>query len=333
MRVLAIDWSGKNKREEEFLWLAEVCDGQLVSLQNGFTREQLIEKVVASAEKDPDTVVGLDFAFSFPRWWCLQRGWCDVQEVWAAMAADGDELLEACELPLWGRPGKPNPHPPDRRFRRTEREDGGGMAKSVFQIGGAGAVGTGSIRGMPHLITLARHGFGIWPFDGAPRPLVIEIYPRALTGPVKKNKWTARREFLDKHFPEQSAPMRERAAGSEDSFDAAVSALVIAAQPGQLAALEQLADPYFAIEVAGSKPAAPICEVPAIGLFCLAALATGRLGISICRRSRPAAARSGGATRAPDRLALRHGALHPYPKRLVGGPVFRIDHVSPSRAQ
>ena len=39
-----------------------------------------------------------------------------------------------------------------------------------FQIGGAGAVGTGSIRGMPHLLTLARNGFGIWPFsEGWPR--------------------------------------------------------------------------------------------------------------------------------------------------------------------
>jgi hypothetical protein len=164
------------------------------------------------------------------------------------MAARGDDLLDACEAPLWGRPGKPNPHPPDRRFRRTEREDGERGAKSVFQIGGAGAVGSGSIRGMPHLSTLARGGFAVWPFDEVRLPLVIEIYPRALTGAIKKNRWLDRREFVEKRFPEQPAPMRERAAGSEDSFDAAASALVMAANDCQLTALEQLADPFYAIE-------------------------------------------------------------------------------------
>ena len=56
----------------------------------------------------------------------------------------------------------------------------------MFQIGGAGAVGTGSIRGMPHLLTLADSGFTIWPFVSGGLPTVVEIYPRALTGPVNK---------------------------------------------------------------------------------------------------------------------------------------------------
>jgi hypothetical protein len=255
MRVLAIDWSGKREGEKESLWLAEVRDGQLASLHNGYTRAELIDNVVATTETEPDTIVGLDFAFSFPRWWCIQQEWSDVHEVWAAMKTDGNDLLQACEPPLWGRLGKTNPHPPDRRFRRTEREDGAGGAKSVFQIGGAGAVGTGSLRGMPHLITLARHGFGIWPFDEVRWPLVIEIYPRALTGPIKKNRWLDRHEFLDRHFPEQPAPMRERAAGSEDSFDAAVSALVMSAHQEQFAGLERPSDPYYAIEGKIWRPA------------------------------------------------------------------------------
>ncbi len=78
--------------------------------------------------------------------------------------------------------------------------------------------------------------------------MVVEIYPRALTGPVNKSRWVDRREFLNGQFPGQSAAMRERAAGSEDSFDAAASALVMAAHEDQLAALEQLVDPYYAIE-------------------------------------------------------------------------------------
>ena len=57
--------------------------------------------------------------------------------------------------------------------------------------------------------------------------------------------------------PEQRAFMLERAAGSEDSFDAAVSALVMGAHQEQLAALERPSDPCYAIE--GRKtPASPV---------------------------------------------------------------------------
>jgi Protein of unknown function (DUF429) len=247
MRVLAVDWSGKLKRAEEFLWLAEVRDGELVSLQNGRSRGQLVEHVITIAEDDQQTVVGLDFAFSFPKWWCDVRGWRDPQDVWAAMSADGERLLDMCEAPFWGRPGKPNPHPLDRSYRRTERDDTK-SAKSVFQIGGAGAVGTGSVRGMVHLSTLAQHGFSIWPFAPIAWPRVVEIYPRALTGAVNKSSWSERHTFVRNHFPDQTATLLERAAGSEDAFDATVSALVMAKHKDQLAALTATEDPYLAIE-------------------------------------------------------------------------------------
>jgi len=35
MRIVAVDWSGKFKRAEEFLWLAEVRDGHLIDLRSG----------------------------------------------------------------------------------------------------------------------------------------------------------------------------------------------------------------------------------------------------------------------------------------------------------
>src|SRR3954451_15706694 len=119
------------------------------------------------------------------------------------MRARGEDLLAACEPPLWGRPGRPNPQSPDRSYRRTDRETGTGSAKSVFQVGGAGAVGTGSIRGMPHLLTLATEDFSIWPFDPPGPSRVVEIYPRALTGAVRKNSWSKRCEYLFSRFPKQ----------------------------------------------------------------------------------------------------------------------------------
>jgi hypothetical protein len=247
MRMIALDWSGKLKGEAEVIWLAEVRDGALVSLENGRGRTEVVQHIADLATTDPKIVVGLDFAFSFPRWWCESQGWRDAREVWAAMAEDGERLLAACEAPFWGRPGKQNPNELARRYRRTEIEDNK-MAKSVFQIGGAGAVGTGSIRGMPHLQVLAERGFSIWPFDPARLPLAIEIYPRALTGPVNKSRWTDRHALLQERFPSQPVAMLERAAGSEDAFDAAVSALVMAEHEDQISTLNATPDTAFAIE-------------------------------------------------------------------------------------
>lgn len=248
MRVLAVDWSGKLRRAEEFLWLAEVRGGELVDLRNGLTRKQLVDRLVDLAGEEHRTVVGLDFAFSFPRWWCEERGWNSGRQVWEAMGDEGESLLAACEDPFWGRPGRPNPHGTGRLYRRTDRDAGVGAAKSVFQIGGAGAVGTGSIRGMPHLLTLADHGFSIWPLEGDGWPRIIEIYPRALTGPVKKSNWGERHALLFERFPEQSSALLERAAGSEDAFDAAVSALVMGCHQAQLGELTKPSDPDYSIE-------------------------------------------------------------------------------------
>lgn len=247
MRVLAVDWSGKDKRAEESLWLAEIRDGQLVALENGRTREGVIDHLIELGRDAQRMVVGLDFAFAFPRWWSEEQGWRRGSEVWAAMAADGERLLAACAPPFWGRPGKPNPLGLERRFRRDETVDTP-TAKSVFQIGGSGAVGTGSIRGMALLPRLVEHGFSIWPFqvDGWPRAL--EIYPRALTGPVNKSRWRARHQYMQARFARQPVEMVERAAGSEDAFDAAVSALVMAEHSDELESLTAIDDGYAAIE-------------------------------------------------------------------------------------
>ena len=109
-------------------------------------------------------------------------------------------------------------------------------------------MGTGSIRGMPCLSVLAKHGFSIWPFDPVKLPLVVEIYPRALTGSVRKSRWAERHALLRHRFASQSPEMLERAAGSEDAFDAAVSALVMAEYQEQIRALTPTADATFMVE-------------------------------------------------------------------------------------
>ncbi len=128
--------------------------------------------------------------------------------------------------PFWGRPGKRRPVDGGDGLRATERDVAGiGVRpKSTFQIGGAGAVGTGSLRGMPILHRLRDEGFAIWPFTEAGEHTLVEIYPRLLTGAVTKSRERDRRGYLDR-FPGLAPSMRNAAASCEDAFDAAVSAL------------------------------------------------------------------------------------------------------------
>ena len=244
MQTIAIDWSGRDRGASETIWLARVRDGALVELENGRDRDEVVAAAIAAAEAEPRTAVGLDFAFAFPAWYAERRGWSTGRAIWEAMRVEAETLLAICEPPFWGRPGHraqtlgPGLRETDLRAPATP--------KSVFQIGGSGAVGTGSLRGMPHLLDLAEAGFAIWPFDDPALPVVVEIYPRLLTllaagGPVVKSRHRDRRAVMERCFPEQDPVLRERAAGSDDAFDAAVSALVMARHADHLAALARVA--------------------------------------------------------------------------------------------
>jgi hypothetical protein len=236
-RVIAVDWSGRAKGAAESIWLAHVTDGQLVELENGLDRSEVIAAVIERARKEERTIAGFDFAFSFPRWYCAQNGWTSGIEVWRAMKDKdrAEELLQHCEAPFWGRAGT-SAQTQGAGYRETDLAVTG-QAKSVFQIAGAGAVGTGSLRGMPHLVDLAEAGFSIWPFDPPGWPLAIEIYPRVFATHVVKSRHLERRRYLEQNFPDQNPVLRERAAGSEDAFDAAVSALAMAAHLDALSTL------------------------------------------------------------------------------------------------
>jgi hypothetical protein len=129
--------------------------------------------------------------------------------------------------------------------------------KSVFQIGGAGAVGTASLRGMPGLLRLRSAGFKIWPYD-APSlktaPLVVEIYTRLMTGAVTKSSEVARTAYLAKKRRENalyvgiSRGVLAKARGSEDAFDALVTAMVMVEHRGEFARLRRTEDEVFRME-------------------------------------------------------------------------------------
>jgi hypothetical protein len=249
--VIAVDWSGRKVGERRHLWSAEAHDGELLRLEAGRTREEVVDELVARAGDSPGAVVGFDFSFSLPAWFLRARGFTSARDLWDAATTDGESWLRDCEPPFWGRPGRGRPDVL-AHLRRTEAAVatvGGIRPKSSFQIGGAGSVGTGSVRGFPALARLQYAGYSIWPFDApAEAPVAVEIWPRTFTGPVVKSDAAARAAHLDAHLSGLARRWRDVAIGSEDAFDAAVSAVVMSRHEAELRALPALDDPVSRVE-------------------------------------------------------------------------------------
>jgi hypothetical protein len=247
-RILAVDWSGARTGEHRVIWLAEARDGQIVRLEGGRSREQLVEHLLEEAERDPELVVGLDFAFSLPEWFLHAQGIDDVSNAWDLVSCEAEAWLRDPKPPFW-RARKP----PGDGFRRTERECGG-RPKSVFQLVGAGQVGTGSLRGIPFLPRL-RELFAIWPFDEPRLPLVVEIYPRLYlhsdvsTGQLRRTHGQSPRVLMIGTASGASARLHLDGTSdypNEHARDAAASALAMSRWRGDWRRLPR--DPRYALE-------------------------------------------------------------------------------------
>jgi hypothetical protein len=249
-RVVAVDWSGAIDGVKKKIWLAESDGSSLVRLECGRTREALVDHLIDMAETNRRFVVGLDFAFSLPQWYLEANGLTSAYQLWSLAQARAEEWLRSCPSPFWGRNGVKNWRVPEE-FRSTELDIPsftGIRPKSVFQVYGAGAVGTGSLRGLPFLKQLHDAGFSIWPFDPPGWPMVVEIYPRLLTGPMVKSRKEGRLMYLRRVSDDMSEEMRTIAASSEDAFDAAVSAVVMAQEVDRLSQLMRTTDPVLRLE-------------------------------------------------------------------------------------
>jgi hypothetical protein len=255
MRTIAIDWSGRaGPSQTKTIYLAEAARGELIRLENGRTRDQVVEHLLAEADRDPDLVVGLDFAFSLPQWYLGELGLASAKDLWRLVAEEAltppmrrlglARWLSVPEPPFWTTTEGHALLAPEQEFRRTDLEarTAGSRPKSVFQLVGAGQVGRGSLYGMPALDRLSAAGFRIWPFDSPGRPLALEIFPRLLTGPVHKRSALARCAYLDA-LPAATPPA---ARASEDAFDAAVSALAMDAARAELSSLSAM--PAYRLE-------------------------------------------------------------------------------------
>ncbi len=289
-RVVAVDWSGdKGPGQRKKIWAGvwKASTGRM-TLETGRTREELREWLIGLAAETPRMVVSVDCCFSFPAWFLAEHGCSTVFDFWRHVAAGHGErwLAGECEEVarderFWGRPHK---RPPQfcgvhlhRSMRMTDMDNKitpkllegdperaakvkGITPKSPFQIGGSGSVGTGSLRAMPFLLGLWESGFRVWPFEDAaldakkPRPLLVEMYTRLLTGAVAKSNEMARRAYLaakrktDAAYAGLSRGVLAQAYASEDAFDALVCAVEMVRHQGEFAGLRATRDGVLRLE-------------------------------------------------------------------------------------
>jgi hypothetical protein len=298
-RVVGVDWSGdqgpgQRKKIWAGVWTASKGSSSkdgVVTLESGRSRVELMEWLVEMARETPRMVVGFDFSFSYPAWFLRELGIESAEEFWRVVAEGQGErwLHKDCEdVRFWGRVGsrrhgkKPAEFSGEHAHRmlrkaetalkvRAEIADpmaaariAGIAPKSAFQIGGAGSVGTASLRGIPGLLRLRETGFRVWPFDAPSikRPLVVEIYTRLMTGAVNKSSEVARTAYLAKKRKESalyagiSRAVLAKAKGSEDAFDALVTAMVMTEHRAEFAGLKATRDPVLRLEGITWRPGA-----------------------------------------------------------------------------
>jgi hypothetical protein len=288
LRLIAIDWSGRIDvaGQRRHIWAAiwtRSGSETTVQLEAGRTRDEITEWLIELAREIPRMVVSIDCCFSFPGWFLEEHGCEDMFAFWRkANAGLAEQWLDrecdeiARDERFWGAPHKRPAQfcgPGYRRMFRFADYDNkiaqgmeggdperaakmrGITPKSPFQIGGSGSVGTGSLRAMTMLERLHDAGFRFWPLENAaidakaPRPLVVEMYTRLMTGAVAKSNAGARRKYLaakrktDGLYSLLGRTVLSKAQGSEDAFDALVSVIEMARYADEFGGLKATRDP------------------------------------------------------------------------------------------
>jgi precorrin-8X/cobalt-precorrin-8 methylmutase len=217
-RFLIVDWSAANdpKRGKDSIWICEAARDSALSPENFATRRAAIDHIAARFDecvaRRERVFAGFDFPFGYPEGAVgAMTGDTDWRALWRFFhkAVEDDDRNRSNRFALadrinreilgepvyWGRPHQtPYRDLPLKKsasalrtrmeFRRAERAYP--PAKSVWQLYGAGAVGSQAILGIAYLETLRSlfaDRLAVWPFetdfaDRLEAPIILaEIYP------------------------------------------------------------------------------------------------------------------------------------------------------------
>ncbi len=233
-RVLMVDWSAASKPtsarpKKDAIWWAEADAGGASEPVYCRTRAEAVagisDRLAELLDAGDRVLVGFDFPFGYPAGVAEHIcGQPDARALWRwlseriedsatnetnryAVASEINRLYDGVG-PMWGRPAswdfpdvpthgssrRGTDHPPERRIAETRQRN----AKTVWQLYGAGSVGSQVLVGLPALQRLTSdprlsERTAIWPFDtGLATPgaqcVVAEIYPSMLSNAITANR-------------------------------------------------------------------------------------------------------------------------------------------------
>ncbi|WP_415921354.1 molybdopterin guanine dinucleotide synthesis [Tateyamaria sp. SN6-1] len=227
--VIIVDWSGGNqgsvKPKADAIWACVARDGAVappVYLRHRQAAESwLAETLTAEQAAGRRVLAGFDFPFGYPEGFATAlTGRADPFALWDWFEArvmdspTGNNRFElAGEInarfggrgPFWGNAGPRDvdglPRTkkeyanrfPERRKAETQARG----AFTLWQLAGAGAVGSQTIMGLPVLNRLRKRFGGavaVWPFEPlAPPVSLVEVWPSLMVGPAPdgwiKDQW------------------------------------------------------------------------------------------------------------------------------------------------
>lgn len=252
---LMVDWSGGSTSSvgKNSVWycLFEPTESRLL-VTNPRTRQQAFEEIreqlVGLVGRDRRTLIGFDFPYGFPRGTVARLDLAEEAPAWRVMwdklsllvedghdnannrfavAADLNGGMTTGPAPFWCCPPKhkspflpttkPRPWPAEiPEFRLADRAEKG--PKPIWQLYGAGSVGSQALLGIPRLAALRddpalQAVSHVWPFEcgeeaappfpppGTPFVLHVEIYPSLVPlSPFEETKDAAQVRALAEHF-------------------------------------------------------------------------------------------------------------------------------------
>ncbi|MEM8979432.1 MAG: molybdopterin-binding protein [Pseudomonadota bacterium] len=225
-KVMMVDWSGGADRGprpvKDSIWAAIATQTKSqtpVYLRNRTLAEtHLSDQISESLAKGERLLIGFDFPFGYPSGFVERlTGQTDPLVFWAFLAARAEQDPKGAESgrlratlsaelnaklpgegPFWFNPfskdipGLPRKKPswthPFEEWRAAEKSASGTF--SLWQIGGAGAVGGQVMMGLPVLERLRQKFAGqvsVWPFEPLDRQIVFaEIWPSLLAPEIER---------------------------------------------------------------------------------------------------------------------------------------------------